>query len=397
MKKWRRSFRQHQRQIGLVAAIIIVLGGLLTYHLGSLPGGVSGGEVVTANLALGWHGLYHQPLYLPLNVVRSVVFFIFGHHGQLLTRLPNVVFGALTMAAFVWLIRLWHGGRTMLLAGALFVTSAWVLHASRLASYDVLYLWALPTLLLIQAALQRRPHSTLVNYGAVMVWGMMLYIPGLVWLLLLSLFWQRAMVVAAWRHFRRWWQRSLYALAGVIWLPLLGVALTRHGVWRTWLGLPAHLAVPLQLLKQFGQVFGHLFVRGPHTPQIWLVGAPIMDIFTSVVCLIGIYFYVRHWRASRSRIIGSYVLVGAVLVALGGPVGLSLLVPFLYIVAATGVTYLLHEWLQVFPVNPLARGLGTAFIVAAVSLSCLYNLRAYFVAWPHNSATQATFTQHLLY
>jgi hypothetical protein len=89
--------------------------------------------------------------------------------------------------------------------------------------------------------------------------------------------------------------------------------------------------------------------------------------------------------------LGLFALAGLLLVGLGGPVGLSLLVPLLYVWAAAGIAYLTREWLQVFPNNPLARSLGLGLIVLAVGLGCIYNLRAYFVAWPHNQTTRVTF------
>ncbi len=366
---------------------------LLIYKLGSLTSGLSAGEIVSATTPVGWHGIYHHPFYLPLNFVRSVVFVLFKEHGQTLTRLPDACFGGLAIISFACLIRLWHGTRTAVLTGLLFATGAWTLHVSRLASFDVLYLWAMPALLLTYALMHKYHDRALVWYGSLMVWGLLLYTPGLVWLVLIVIALQRGSLAKAWQHFDRWWQRLLYLLAGLVWLPLLVVDLLRPGTLLPWLGWPSHLGAPLHMLKQFVAVPVHLFIRGPEYPQLWLARAPILDIFALAACLIGIYFYVTHWHAGRTRLLTLLALAGFVLVGLGGPVGLSLLVPLLYVVAATGITYLLHEWLHTFPNNPLARGLGLGLIILAVSLSTVYNLRAYFVAWPHNAATRTTF-QH---
>jgi hypothetical protein len=84
-------------------------------------------------------------------------------------------------------------------------------------------------------------------------------------------------------------------------------------------------------------------------------------------------------------------LIGFVLVGISGPVPLSLLVPLLYMGIATGLAYLLHEWLKIFPNNPLARGVGLGLIIVAVAISCTYNYRAYFIAWPNADATKTTF------
>lgn len=377
--------------------LIIALAGLswlMLYKLGSLTGGLSGGELTAATAPVGWHGIYHDPLYLPLKIVRSVVFYVFPEHGRTLTRLPNAVFGGLAALSFVGLIKLWHGNRTAVLAGLLFATSAWTLHVSRVASFDVMYMWGMITLLLTHVLLYRYGEKAIVWYGSLVIWGLMLYIPGMVWLVLIEIYLQRSTLADIWRHFNRWWQRVFYFLIGIAWLPLLVIDLRQPGEALKWVGAPAHLAAPMHLLKQLGAVPVHLFIRGPQYPDIWLARSPILDVFALTVCAIGIYFYVTHLKAARSRLLALLALVGTVLVALGGPVGLSLLVPLLYVSAATGIAYLLHEWLHVFPNNPLARGLGIGMLALVISLSCLYNLKAYFIVWPHNQVTQTVFRYH---
>jgi hypothetical protein len=394
MKRFRSFMRQHSGMMLWAILAIVLISCLLLYKLGSLTGGLSAGEVAASSATVGWHGIYHQPFYLPLKIVRSVVFFLFSEHGQTLIRLPNVLFGALAILSFVGLIRLWHGTRTAVLAGLLFANGAWILHASRLASFDVLYLWALPTLLLINVLLQKYAHRAIVWYGSIIVWGVMLYIPSLVWLVGLNAYLQRGNLLKGWQYFRLWWQRTLYLVAGLIWLPLLVKYLLTSAHIITWLGLPPHWAGPVTLLKQYAAIPVHLFIRGPQYPQLWLGRAPLVDIFTLAACLIGIYFYAMHWRAARSRLLGLSAIIGVVLVGLGGPVSFSLLVPLVYIAAAAGLAYLLREWLTVFPRNPLARGLGLGIIILAVCLSSAYNLKAYFIAWPHNQTTRATFRYH---
>jgi hypothetical protein len=394
MKQFRSYLLRHSRTIVWLLLALAGLSWLLLHKLGSLTGGLSAGELTAAAAPVGWHGIYHQPFYLPLKLVRSAVFVLFPGHGQTLTRLPNAFFGGLTIISFAWLVSLWHGTRTAVLASLLFATSAWVLHASRLASFDVLYLWAVPTLLLIYMQLQKHSKEPLVWYGSVLTGGLMLYIPGLIWLIALGAYLQKGLLLSAWQHFGRWWQRALYLLAGLVWLPLLIIDLLRPGNFTAWLGWPAHLAKPATLLKQFVGVPVHLFIRGPQYPDLWLARTPVLDIFTLAACIIGIYFYATHRQAARSRLLGLFFVVSLLLVGLGGPVALSLLIPLLYIGTATGIAYLLREWLQVFPNNPLARSLGLGLVILAVSFSCVYNLRAYFVAWPHNQITRVTFQYH---
>lgn len=394
MKLLHAYLSERARLFTLSAIALAGLAWLLLYRLGSLTGGLSAGEAATAVAPVGWHGVYHSPLYLPLKLVRSIVFYAYPAHGQTLTRLPNAIFGGLAVLSFAWLIRLWHGTRTAVLATLLFATSAWVLHASRLASFDVVYLWAMTTLLLTHSLLYRYGHKALIWYGTLVAWGLMLYVPGMIWLLVIEMYLQRAALADAWRHFGGFWRRALYVLIGLASLPLLALDLRRPGELLSWLGWPAHLAAPVHLLKQLGGVPVHLFIRGPQYPDIWLGRAPVLDLFALTACVLGIYFYLTHLKAARSRLLGLMALVGTVLVALGGAVGLSLLIPLLYVGAATGVAYLLHDWMHVFPSNPLARGVGIGIVALAVSLSCVYNLRAYFVVWPHNQTTRTVFRYH---
>ncbi len=159
--------RAKARVLLWIAVGTAALAWLLLHKLAFLSGGLSASELKVAHQTLGWHGVYHNPLDLPLKLVRSIVFYFFPTHGQLLTRLPNVLFGGLSVIIFAWLVRLWHGPKPAVLTMFLFATSAWVLHVSRLASYDVLYLWAMPTLLLIQIGLHKHAtHSFIWSYRA---------------------------------------------------------------------------------------------------------------------------------------------------------------------------------------------------------------------------------------
>jgi hypothetical protein len=374
----------------LLAALAAVAW-LLLYKLGTLTGGLSRQELDVAGDPVGWHGLYHNPLYLPLEAVRSIVFYLFPDHGQTLTRLPNALFGALAIIAFGGLIRLWHGRRTAVLSLALFAAAAWTLHVSRLASDDVLYFWAFPTLICSHFLLRRYSGHWYVWYGNIMVWGMLLYVPGLVWFVLFDVAIQAKVLAAGWKQNGAWWQRVLTVLFAAAWLPLLIDGLVRNGDIRLWLGVPSHFAAPAALLKQFAGIPVHLFLRGPEDPELWLGRMPVLSIFVLALCVLGLYFYVTHWRAARSQYLGGLALLGFILVGLGGPVVFSLLVPLLYVVAATGLAYLLRDWLKTFPNNPVARSLGIGLIVSAVVLSCLYSYRAYFVAWPHADATRQVF------
>ncbi|MDL2362852.1 MAG: hypothetical protein QFB86_00530 [Patescibacteria group bacterium] len=392
MKQARAFLLTHKTQIGIALIVLAGLSAFYSYRLASLVPGLSYQESMASTQIVGWHGLSNDPLYLPLKFIRSIVFTVAIDHGRLLTRLPNVLFGVLSVLSLIALVKLWHGWRTALLIGLLYASSAWTLHTTRLASFDVLYLWATPTILLLHSLTGKFPNKKVLMFSTIAIWGLLLYIPGMVWLIAPIIYSRRPQYKSLLTNESTVSQRVIFGLLSSIWLPLLLYRLATSGDFlKTWLGLPTHFANMHSVLKEFLAVPLHLFIRGPEYSDLWLGKMPILDIFTLTITVLGIYFYLRHWKNSRARLLLFYLIGGGVLIGLHGPVSLSLLVPLLYIFAGMGITYLLHEWLKVFPRNPLARGIGIAVLSIAVFLSCILNTRAYFVAWPHNLAAKATF------
>lgn len=394
MKRLKRYLKSQGKLFPLFGVAALALAWLLWNRLGSLVGGLSQNEIQIATTPIGWQGMYANPFFLPLELLRSIIFFVQPDFGQFLTRWPNTIFGGLAVISFARLVWLWHGSRTAIMATALFATSAWTLHVSRLASFEVLYLWAIPTILLVQFELQRGIKRQVWWYLSLTTLSAMLYLPGLIWLILLSVWLQWRPLRDGWKAFNKPWQRVLAVASVLVWLPLLVRHLFRPGQFLEWLGLPADLPSLGLLGKQFLLVFVNLFIHGPRDAETWLGRVPLLDMFSLVLVLMGGYFYVLHWRSRRSKLLGLTFGLGVVLVSLGGAVGLSFLMPVLFMAAATGIAFLLHTWLKTFPLNPLARGVGIGLVSLAVITSCTYNYRAYFIAWPHNSETRATFSHH---
>jgi hypothetical protein len=377
--------------VGLPLAFLSIL---YTYKLGTLTGGISKTEAAVSNMTLGWTGLYEQPMFAALNFLRSVIFYLQPDFGNDLLRLSNVIIGILGCLAFYAVVRSWHGTKIAILAGLLFACSAASLHVARLASNDVMYLVALPLLFYGYTLPRKYPGSKLPLFFNTIVWLILLYTPGLVWLVLISVHNQKLSLAAGIKALPIYW-KALYGVFVALPIGLLGYLLYLNNGFKYWIGLPAQFAEPLLVLKDLVAVPVHLFVRGPEYPELWLGNAPILDIFCAAMCVIGIYFYAKNAKATRSKTMLLYGITGTILIGISGPVSIVLLMPLLYLLVATGITYMRQEWLHVFPLNPIARVLGTGLIVIAVALSCFYNMRSYFVAWPHNDATQTAFSRQI--
>lgn len=335
----------------------------------------------------------------PLNAPYKLLYFALAHvrpHSIFFARLSSVVVALVTVGLFFAILYRWHGRRTALLGTALFATSGWLLHVGRLGTGQSAWLIVPLALILLGSWLHATiRHERALILGA-LVLGCLLLVPGGVWFVV-------AFVVLLGDKLKGHWAeaasgaRAFALLILLAFIALMSLALFRDSsLVRAWLGLPAHIPDVLVIVRQWLASVVYLFVRGPQTPELWLAHTPILDIFTSVVCLLGSYFYLTHYRNLRTRTLVVFAALGSVLVALNGAVAMSFIVPLAYLVAATGVTYLLHEWLRVFPRNPVARGVGIALIALAIVCAVGYHVLAYFVAWHHSPVTWGAFQQNLL-
>ncbi|MDL2342164.1 MAG: hypothetical protein QFB87_03755 [Patescibacteria group bacterium] len=387
--------RQNRNPVFLVGLFAVIVSSLLLRHLTSLPsGGLSSQEHQVAVTSIGWQGIIHDPFFLAVKLLRSVGFYFFGQGGILVVRLPSVIMAALAIVCLAAVVRLWHGTRVAILSCLLFAASAWTLHMGRYASYDSSYLAAVPALFLSQLVL-KRSHKLRVVYLVLLVWGSLLFIPGMVWFIAVTSWQCRQELIGAWRQSRAWWRKVLLVIVSAVWLPLLLTVFIKHPrTTLTWLGLPNHFDAVWPMLRRLGAIPEQLFAYGPNNPAQWLGHLPILDSFSAVMVILGIVFYLKHWRSSRATQLAVFSVVAAMLISLNPAIGLSLVVPIIYLLAAAGIARLLRDWLQRFPSNPIMRAVGVGLITAAVAISCAYNLQHYFVAWPHNPATKSHFTYY---
>lgn len=378
----------------LAALLSFVVGNLLLWQLASFPPyGMSLAEKQIALTPIDLPSLVADPFFIITKFLHGLGFYFFGQGGALVTRLPSAIMGLLSVGTLMLVLKGWHGIKIAVLGCLLFAASAWTLHVSRYGSYDSSYLTAIPLLLFSQLLLQR-VNARWIIYVAILIWGVLLYTPGMIWFVLLAIWWQRYELGSAWQANNGWWRKLFIIVLSLAWLPLLIVSfLHKPTLIAQWLGAPNHFGSITTIAYNAAQVPINLFISGPDNPLAWLGRLPIFDIFSTVMVVIGIIYYIKHWRSGRARQLAGYSALSIILIALGGPVSLSLIVALMYFIAAAGMSQLLREWYTRFPANPVARSIGIIILSVVVLVSCAYNLQSYFIAWPHNSATHAAFTR----
>lgn len=383
--------------IGAGLAFVIAL---LWFKLGSLTPGLSQEELAlqrtVAARQIGLEEIVRHAVFLPYYLGLYVMQYL--PHGYTAIRSISALTALAAVVGFYAVVKYWHSARVALMATALFATSSGLLFTGRYGTPQSMFL-----LLFILFAswvwLSNRSARKSAWLAATVLVCMALYVPGLIWFILPALFLQRRAISGAFRRISIGYAFSTIAASFLLLAPLaLTIAWplpgdTSIGNAKELLGLPAGILPIGDMLRNAAELPLQLFFRSPNNPAQSLGRLPLLDIFTAAMAIIGAYAYGRARKLDRSKLLGLIFLLGIILVALGGGVTVALLLPFVYLVAAEGIRFMLHEWLTVFPRNPFARGTGIAILTLAVAFSVFYHLKLYYVAWPNASATKTTF-QH---
>lgn len=382
------------RQILIMLAISSLIGFILLFKIGSLTTGISQTEIDYINSVNTTDKLLANPVFLLHKLPTYLLFKIqIGSIG--VYRAISAIFGISAIISCFYILREWYTERVAILGTWLFLTSAWVLHISRLALPEVSYLLLMPMLWtgiwLYTTTLRKSALITISAFTA-----MSFYIPGFMWLLFISVIWQRKLLkselLAVPRAFR-----FICALLIIIILTPLIYASTRHPeILLNVAGLPTNLINLRSVILNLISIPMNLFVRGPIDAVRWLGNVPVLDYFSTTMFVLGLYSLRYHLKLIRVQLLTGCTVLVAMLIALGGQVTFSALIPIVYIIIACGVTFMLQQWFTVFPRNPLARGVATTVISVSVLFVSYLHLTHYFIVWPRTPATKTAFSIHTL-
>ena len=379
------------RKNGIWLLIAVLAGFLLFFKLNTLTAGLSHNEYDLMTRGLGAHGLINDVLYFPIRLLRTLVVLLAGTDHVFIDRTVNVIFGLIGIVLFAYIVRSWHDLRTTILTTLLFVCSPLLLHVSRLVGNDVMQLLVIPLILTGNVLLRKFPESKVIFYLVVISWAFIITIPGGIWFVLLNIWLKRDDVVESIKDLTNIADRTILLLVLLVMLSPLAWFIFGKSSVIAWLGLPTNFDNLSESIKTFALTPYYIFVQPVKAPEIWLERAPLLSVFNLTMFLFGTYYYLKRWSAGRSRQLTAFLLLAVFLIAVDGNVGLAILLPLLYIIIAAGIAYISKIWFKTFPINPLARTTGNILIIAAVAISCIYGLRSYFIAWPHNPNTKAIF------
>lgn len=374
--------------LGFTAGGAFVLA-LLLFKLGNLVPGFSASEIATSHDSSSLNAILSNPINAPYKFINFLLTY-FHYSSPFALRSVSVFFALITIALFYYVLSRWHTPRIAILGTILLATSSMFLHYARLAEPAIT-----GTLLLGAFAYGTWLHATKIPRIALIIGTlltiMLLYIPGLIWFVILGCVWQRKLLFESLKQSPI--LGSALVLFGFLLLAPLGYSLYNDpSLIKQLIGLPAHTIPSIfDYLKNVANVFTILIVRGPSDPAVWLGRLPLLDIFTFTMCLVGIFVAFTKRQLDRKKMLIGSIVGGILLVSLGGSVSITILIPFIYILASSGITLILQQWFTVYPRNPIARTLGASIITIAVLMTCFYHINSYFIAWPNAPETKQTF------
>lgn len=386
----------------LVIATLSGLLFLLSLQLGTLTGGLSASEFqyqqAIANQQLSINQIVRDPLYLPYMLMLYLVQ-ISPFGGPAAVRSVGVLFGLGSVIGLFYIFSKWYTGRVALLGTLLFATSSWFLHTVRYTDPVVSYL-LLPLLIAAMIGLQTKVRSRLAMLGVTVFGFSMVYVPGVILFLLPAVIIKRNVIIAALRA-QPLWYKGLSALVGIALISPLMIMMAQPLPGRTGVqNLLSIIGLPTSGLQSLGSMITELkqslldiFIASNAGPIYTPGHLPWFDIATSILVVLGLIQFIRHWRLDRSKLIAILIGLSLVLIALNGPVSSIVLMPFLFLFAVEGLKWLLNTWLQVFPKNPFARGFAIILVTVMVLTVAVFHINKYYLAWADAPETRAVFNK----
>jgi hypothetical protein len=389
MRKMRQFLALYWQAILSATVILGVVAGLLGFRLGTLTPGMSLAEIEFIESSQTYQQVIADPLNAPMKVPLLALHY-FGQASALMTRAVAASYGIITIILFYFVMRQWHTRRAAMLTAFLFIVSSWFLQIARLALPYILFAFGVIVLVMAAGVLHDKQTSRVKVFISLLASGLLLYIPGMVWFLGLLGLWRVNLVRRVTQALSLWQKVTVGGLLLLISAPLLYSFSKDVSLVYDWLALPRDFIV-LEWLRRILVLPIFLTAQGPLEPIYNLGRLPLLDVFTTVLGILGAYWYYFKTRLLRTQLLVLISAIATILIAFNGPTFLPLLLPLVFIVAGAGLTLLLQQWFTVFPRNPLARALGVVTISLVISITGMYHIRRYFVAWPGNPATRGEF------
>jgi len=382
---------KHWQILSLFIAVYVGISAALLTRLATLLPGYSAQEFQAYHASDQLHTIWQQPFNAPFELLTRAIRYL-KPHDLIAVRLTSVAIALIVIISFSIALTRWQGKRTALIGTALFGTSATFLHVGRLGSPDVMFLMLFPLALCGSWLRQKQARGAIII--AMLLVALLLYTPGMVWFILVGIILQWPRIDNAFKKKPGavWFSTALFL---VLLLPLGWHFYKNPHDLQLWIAMPQqwHLSALEHILRSIASVPLAIFIRqNDDNPVLGIGRLPLVNVFSTVMFTAGCYAYFKRAGLARVRFAVLMSTLAMIIIGLSqGRIPLTPLVPFMFVVVASGLGYLIDLWYSVFPRNPIAQGLGIGMVFLTLGLTISYDLQTYFV-WPQATVTREVFT-----
>lgn len=363
-------------------------------QLGSLPGGVHQLEVATAQRSLASVDFLQQPLNFVFHYLQAGSIALLGASGLAL-RLPSAIIGLASLALFYSLLKTWYWERIAIFGTMLLIGSSWFLHFARFGGPGILMVFA--TILLLYSA-TKALHKKSILWLSVLAFAIILsmYTPLLPYIVLLGIGIHTKHIISVGHHTNTYLLTLGAAIALLGGVPLVLASMQDINTLQALFGLPDSFPGPVEYLSNIQYIFSQLFWQSEEFPALHLGNLPLLDIFTASMTALGLYHYEQSLPSKRGKIVLGSLLILVLAIALNPEQrNLAILIPFVYMLAASGVSTLIRQWNEIFPKNPIARMIAIVPLTILFVIVISYHYQRYFIAWARNADVRQSHSQTL--
>ena len=358
------------------------------WRLGTLTNGLSAGEAAARTASSSLQAIINDPSYGPHKIAQFISQKILGH-GAADIRIVSVLSALFFLVCFYKLVRGWFGKMIGLFASLFLAATPWFILIARDGSPSILLLT--PLAILASYYWLARSESSRAFYVLIVTCALSLYVPGMIWLILLGLLLTRKDFSAHSANLNRISKYSAYLLAAFIIAPLIYASVNNLEIIKSIFLVPEQWASALISLKSIVWSFLALVWRTPTHADFIIGRLPMLNIAQIALATFGCF---ALYKLARPKM---YLLVfiaafGIITAGINrNLVFLTFALAAVAVALAAGLRYLYMEWKSVFPLNPIPKYMAIVLISSLALLHVSYGLRYSLVAWPNTTETRSTY------
>lgn len=320
-----------------------------------------------------------------------------GFH-PLYFRFAQAVFGITTSIFFYLFVRSWFNKQVALISTLFFTTNAFLLILSRTLEPSGLIILLQLVVLYVLTIAFREKNIYLFALGGVLS-GLGFYLSPFFVLSGIFIALASFAVIMKNKNIFKLYKYELLALGGGILVSasyyLYKLPILLPGFWKFFnpgaISL-FYLDLGANVLAIFSQAQFHTILN---------VGTePLVDPFVAVSFFCGVIYAFFHVNKRKYLFLMLWLLGSLVVVSLAvtqNMGNLVLLMPSIFIFAATVLDYVLTNWTRTFPYNRSAKLAMTLIFSLFLFLSVYYNFQKFFYGWQENETIKQQFTQDFVY